>query len=342
MNIRKFNHFTNDVIVIDGLWGCGKSLLFPIIFGMNDVEKAKINYNYEWLCQMVYLGKLDSNAAKGLLQIYADVDQYHNLIGREVNIRRTDETGFNNNPGSFRYIKRILSSTEGDKIADKINQNNLALHLMSHMILLVLDPLFEAFTNRLKLIEIVRHPVYSFNNWNIFFSRFNGPRVATLSFEYNDHKIPWFAHSWMDKYITLNNSDKTINSMLKMYKWSFEKIDEINSSDINLMVLSFEDIAFNTDKILQKLSSFLNRGYSKRIEKIKKKQLLPRKTLGAGRGNKLYGFVSKNHISDDELYSDLYKNIQSQVSKKYMAEFDLLIHEYNQRFPSKIALYNDN
>ena len=75
--------------------------------------------------------------------------------------------------------------------------------------------------------------------------------------------------------------------MLKMYRWLFEKIDEINSSDRNLMVLSFEDIAFNTDKVLRKLSLFLNRRHSKRIEKIKKKQLLPRKTLGAGKGNKL-------------------------------------------------------
>ncbi len=42
MELEKTNSFCNDVVFIDGLWGTGKSLLSPIISGMDRVEKVKI------------------------------------------------------------------------------------------------------------------------------------------------------------------------------------------------------------------------------------------------------------------------------------------------------------
>ena len=41
MEVKKFSPFTNDVIFIDGLWGSGKSVLSPLIGGMQGVEKSK-------------------------------------------------------------------------------------------------------------------------------------------------------------------------------------------------------------------------------------------------------------------------------------------------------------
>lgn len=42
VDIKKFKSQTNDVIVIDGLWGTGKSLLSPIISGMDRVENTNL------------------------------------------------------------------------------------------------------------------------------------------------------------------------------------------------------------------------------------------------------------------------------------------------------------
>ena len=47
ISLRKFNPFADDIIFIDGLWGTGKSLLYPIVSGMEGVEKAKAEHVYD-------------------------------------------------------------------------------------------------------------------------------------------------------------------------------------------------------------------------------------------------------------------------------------------------------
>ena len=104
--LKKFNCFTNEVIFIDGLWGTGKSVIAPIVGAMEGVEKQKTDSIYEYLCILIHLNKIEEDAADTLLKIYADLSQYNNLIGREVNFRWNDLTGPGHNPNSLRYLAR--------------------------------------------------------------------------------------------------------------------------------------------------------------------------------------------------------------------------------------------
>ena len=49
MFLEKKLNLKNDIIFIDGLWGTGKSILGPIIGGMQKVEKFKLEHIYEYI-----------------------------------------------------------------------------------------------------------------------------------------------------------------------------------------------------------------------------------------------------------------------------------------------------
>ncbi len=333
MTFRTVDDFRNDVIVLDGLWGSGKSLLSPLISGMDRVEKIKVNYNYEYICQLNHLGKIETDAAVVLLQISAAVDQYNNLIGRDTNIRWTDDSGIANHPHAFRYLRRAFGP-EGDAVVEQINGNNLAVSLLTHMILPVATPLREAFRDRLKIIEVVRHPVYVFSHWKEYLSRFLGPREFTISYELNGEKVPWFAQDYAGEYARLSAANRAATCIMKMYQWLFHVIDNTVADNNALLILSFEEIVLNTHRTMDRLGEFLGRSHSRRLGKLLAKQKIPRSNLTAGRGLSAYGFESNPEMSDQELFLSTYGAIQNGLSSDTMASFNRCIKEYDMRFPS--------
>ena len=49
-DLKHFNSFTNDIIVVDGFWGGGKSVVTSIVGSMTGVEKKKVEHIYEYVC----------------------------------------------------------------------------------------------------------------------------------------------------------------------------------------------------------------------------------------------------------------------------------------------------
>lgn len=120
LELKHYNSFTNDVIIVDGFWGGGKSVVTSIVGSLSGVEKKKVDGIYEYICITHSVGKMSDDAAETLLKIYADHTQYNNLIGREVNLRWSDDTGLRNNPGSLAYFGRLFHRG-GDSVIDVIN-----------------------------------------------------------------------------------------------------------------------------------------------------------------------------------------------------------------------------
>jgi len=338
MRLEKFNTFTHDVVFMDGLWGTGKSVLTPIISGMKGVEKQKLDYVFEYLCVLRHLKKIDADAVQAMLQTYADVDQYHNLIGREVNLRWNDDSGVANNPSSLRYIKRIFGP-EGDPIVEKINHENLALHIMTHMMLTVAEPLLDAFGQRLKFIEVVRHPLYMVRHWHAYLSRYNGPRIFTISFNAQGHKVPWFARDWSEEYIRLSLMDRVLKSIIELYNRLFQAIDLLNQRGASLLVTSFEKVVLDTEPVLRQLEEFLGRQHHPRLKRILKKQKLPRSRITHGIGHSAYGWTAGSEADEQTEYENLAAWIRESGSECYCAAFGNLIAEYNRRWPSILSSF---
>lgn len=338
IKLRKFNNSTNDVIFIDGLWGSGKSMLAPVIGAMEGVEKYKSNPIYEYICCLSYLNKISDDACASTLQTYADMDQYYNVIGRAINLRWSDDSGFKNNPNSWRYITRLFGG-EGDHFVQKINKNNLALFIMSHNVSLTSDPLFDAYGSRLKLIHIVRHPCYIFTHWKSYLGRFDGPREFTISFDIDGEKVPWFWRDQAEIYPDLSIDERAAQSIIMLYGWLFDSLDKLQKRENNFMVCSFEDAIFQTDHVMDKLSEFLARKHSRKINEMLKKQKIPRASLNSGKGHIFYGFKESSSKDESYDYKLLTNMIAENVSAETMKKFDVIVDEYNKRFPSKLCNY---
>ena len=338
MLLEKFNTFKNDIIFIDGLWGTGKSLLGPIISGMAKVEKVKIEPVYEYISILQYLNKISPDATLWMLNTYADKSQYDNSIGREVNLRWGDDSGLANNPNSLRYIRRLFGG-EGDQKVSDINENNRALNIMSHMLMLVAEPIFKTYGKRVKIVEVVRHPLYMVSHWYSYLQRYDSPREFTVSLNHRGNKIPWFVGGWEDEFIEASAVDKVLLSIIKLYEWLDVSSQKAITKGWNILTLSFESLVMVPDDPLQRLEAFLGRKHYPHLSTVLRKQRIPRKTIAQGKGHASYGWVRGADNSELDGYSRHMDFIRSNGSSVVVSRFLTLIETYNKNFPSTLTQY---
>ena len=334
-NLTKGNCYKNEIIFIDGLWGTGKSLLSPIISGMNLVEKVRVEIFYEQIGILLSLNKITEDAAKILIQNRADNNLYDGILGREVNFRLFDDTGVFNNPNPFRYIKRQF--IKDVNIQNTFNEK-IALSLMGHMNILNLDILIESFGERLKFIEVVRHPVYMFNHWVSYLERFSDPKIFIISNFYKNSKIPWFAFDWAKEYVSLNIYDRTLKSIIYTSNLMLKIIKKNKLKNDLFLAVSFESLVFDTEKELKKLEIFLGRKYPHNIKTLLKKQRIPRKTLSSGLGKAKYSW-NEGSLDEEKDYRKKWNFIKLNCNTDLVNEFKTLINKYNRFFPSKLKSY---
>lgn len=335
LDLKHFNSFTNDIIVVDGFWGGGKSVVTSIIGSMARVEKKKVEHVYEYVCIAHSTGKMNTDAASAFLKIYADLSQYNNLIGREVNLRWSDDSGLRNNPGSLTYLKRLFHPG-GDSVADQISERNLALLIASHELISVSDLLYESYGSRLKLVEVVRHPVHLFNNVRDYTAEFERTREFTLSFEVSGVKVPWFAADWADEFVSSSITDRALLSIARMQSGMFSSIDSINAVQKPLLVLSFENTVLRPEDSIEKLEIFLNRPRTRRTNRVLRQQNLPRKQISAGKATSSFSFTSNSASSEHETYKKVFEEIEADGSLSAVDEFRSAINAYNLRWPSQL------
>jgi hypothetical protein len=336
MGLKHFNSFTNDIIVVDGFWGGGKSVVTSMVGSLSRVEKKKIEHVYEYVSLTHAAGKMDTDAAAVFLQIYADLSQYNNLIGREVNLRWADDSGFRNNPGSSKYLRRLFSQ-DGDLIPNKINSENIALLIASHKLLTTSEILYDSFKSRLKLIEVVRHPVHLFYNTRDYLSVFDRPREFDLAWDFNGVKIPVFAKSWAAEFAGASIADRALLTIARVQKAMIESIDQITLSGKPILVLSFENTVLDPQTALLQLESFLGRTRTKFTKRVLRHQALPRTQISAGKSTSSFSFNSKSSMTERQIYEQITESITKSASPYAIKEFQDAISLYNSRWPSPLA-----
>lgn len=339
MLLQKNNTYTNDIIFIDGLWGSGKSLLAPIISSMNLVEKVKIDSIYEYISLLNRLKKIDEDAAIWMMRSYVDMSQYHNVIGREVNLRWKDDSGLRFSPDKFGLLMRLFGG-EGDAKAVEIDRKNIGFCAMSHMLMLTPDLLTPSFGDRVKVIEMVRHPLYLIEHFKAYLSRFDSPREFTMSFYKSGKKIPWFALDWEYDYIHASDTERAVLCVVNLYRSIFKEISLSRNNGLAVLDISFEQIIFDPIPVLSALEKFTGRGHNKSIFSILKKQKLPRHSVGEGRGHDSYGW-SIDSSAEGDAYQRHAQTILANTSDQLLQTFRGLIRTYNNNYPSKMCEFQE-
>ena len=337
MQLEKQSTFSNDILFIDGLWGTGKSLLGPIVSGMDGVERVKVESLYEYISCLFNLGKINENGALWLLKTYADCSQYYNTIGRGVNLRWSDDTGLRNASNKRKIIKRLFGR-EGDFKMDEINHKNLAFCAMSHMLMLTPELLISAYGKRVKVIEMMRHPLYMVEHFSAYLDRFESPREFTMSFYHEGMKTPWFAKGWEAEFVQGNPIERAVLCITRLYPWLNKKIEELRAAGLPVLDVSFEEAVFDTKMMLKKLEHFTGRIHSPRLASILKKQKLPRESVAKGKGHASYGW-SKSNKSEGESYADLMMKLRENCSVGLQHDMYQLIAWYNKTYPSRLRQF---
>jgi hypothetical protein len=340
MQLRKFLPFECDVIVVDGLWGVGKTAVTSVIGAMSNVEKMKLEHVHEHVCTMHHLGKISDDAARCMLLTYADIDQYSNMIGREINFRPSDASGTKNTPGStVKYLRRMFDR-DGDHIVKQVHVENIAHHVVSHQILPVSEPLFEAFGDRLKLVHIVRHPVHLARYWNDYLRDSLRHREFTVSFDVRGEKVPWWAVDWADDFISMNTMDRALSSISYLYDSLITRFEQ-HRGETRLLVVSFEDVVMRPQLTFQRIADFLGRDLSRKTDKILAREKIPRPTITHGRAFSAHNWATNGDVTEKQVYETEMHFIKEGASAGPMKRFRETIRRYDELWPSELNAFTD-
>ena len=324
--------FTNDVIVIDGMWGTGKSILSSLVGSLERVEKKKIDHIFEYICIGRHLGLVTDDYARTIIRIYADLDQYNNLIGREVNLRLTDDSGFRNTPGSWRYVKRLLGA-EGDQIVEAINSQNLAVQLVTHHVRGIAGPLHDALGGRLFLLEVVRHPFYLINYWTRYLSDFGRSREFTLAADVGGERVPWFALQWSDEYLKSSIIDRAIQSIAHFLVPTLEAAGvPRNEAPRNELIVAFEQLVCKTGDEIGRVSSFLGRSAGSTTKSALRKQRVPRSLSDEGRASNVRSWLANPALTVTEQLNQVREWLKSEATTPNAKLMDELAENYQDCF----------
>lgn len=325
--LQKSRQFSNDVILVDGSWGTGKSAITPVISAFTGVEKKRIDPIIEYTAILNWLHKLGDDAAQTLFSNYADYFTYHNQIGREVNLRWSDDSGFRNSPGAARYLSRLFRR-DGDHIVTEIETKQPATLLVSDFAVVAVKQLSVALGSRLKFIEVVRHPLYLVNYWDHYLRDFDRSREFTLASEVEGERVPWIAADWVDEYLKASHFDRVLLLIARAQELVFTKVAESQ----NCLIVPFEQYVTETDAWLNRLSLFLGRDFHYGIRRIKKRHLLPRSNVSAGRQSNQRSWVTSDESSEASIYNNLLENVHSESTSICFELFCAAIREYESRF----------
>ena len=218
-NISKKNIFSrkkylcNDLIILDGLTGTGKTMLTPIISSLHNIQNARFENVFENICIAKKYNKITDDAFNSIISILIDIKYYDSYISREINFRPSDLSSVFQTSKWPRYLKQLFMN-DGIEVEKRIRHNKEKIFFVTHQLLSCFEPLFNILKQNIKIIETIRHPIYLIDHWTSYINMHgNNPRDFTVWINKNNLSLPWFAQGWESKYINSKNIDKVIYSI---------------------------------------------------------------------------------------------------------------------------------
>ena len=203
----------NEVIIIDGQPGCGKTLFTSIISAMPRVELLQYSAVLENICALYYLNKITRDGARAMLQIEFDLILYETMMSRNTNFRPSDLSSAFKDVKSFTYLKRLFEKGD-ENVPGKILAEQPILNFATHNLLGFSDILMSDVIQNLFFIEIVRHPLYmiiqqslNYENWS---KKINTARQFHLYISKGGESIPYYYNDFEIDFLSLNPIEKAI------------------------------------------------------------------------------------------------------------------------------------
>ena len=94
-----------ELVLVDGQPGCGKSCFTSIIAAMDRVELLNYSPELENICALKYLNKITDDASETMIRIQMDLVIYETMMSRRINFRPSDVSSAFRNVNLMTYLK---------------------------------------------------------------------------------------------------------------------------------------------------------------------------------------------------------------------------------------------
>ena len=257
INYLVYEDIAKNLLFVDGITRCGKSLFSGIIPSLKRVEHINFFALLEQVVPAISFGTLDARYARALIKIYLNELVYNVRIARNTNFRYSDQSGIFNYKKPEVYFNR-LGCEEGDKIVEELRDTNRIIPFQTHDMLVNIEHL-NLLEIDYRMIELFRHPIDTIHSWFMrgWGERFsNDPRSFTLTIEYGGKVLPWYCFGYEEDWLGLKPMERCLHMCCDLICRSIEQYKKTTKKD-RIHIISFEDFVRNPEEELWKICSFL-------------------------------------------------------------------------------------
>lgn len=240
------------VVLIDGAWGSGKSLIAPLVSSFVGHAPFRIDQTIEVLTAARSFKKISQDAYRQAVISRTVESHFNNLVGREINLRFSDDSAFQHSLGWVKSFS-LLFGPAHDRIWRLSMERGDAFVQLTHLLGLNLDLPLEVFKERIKVISVRRNPLFMFKHWENFLLDFDRSREVTPSFRHTGVRVPFFARSWADEWVSLTPTERAIVSIAR-----YQKADFANPFDSRVHYIYFDNLLKKPLDTLTDVRTFLD------------------------------------------------------------------------------------
>ena len=325
------------VVFVGGLPGCGKTMMTPIIGSLARVELQKFNEMLEHLCALRLLGRIEEDVATTMIRMLTDLDLYRMMMSREVNMRFSDLTSLFKNPGTWRYLRRLVQP--GDVAAvERIRRERPMLHITMHNALAISPPLFVALGEAVRILEVMRHPLYMIKQWRLYIERYGQDvRDFTLWFDYDGTAMPFFAKGWETRYLESTPMDRAIYAIEHLLQMGQQVLAQLpEASKAQVLLVPFERFVLEPWPYVRQMEECLGTHVTRATRRELKRQRVPRRRIADGIARaiyKQYGWEPASKTSDERAELEKRRRfVAGEASSEALSVLDRLSADYEATY----------
>lgn len=279
--------FCREIVVLNGLTGTGKTMFSPLLSSMTRMQNARFEYTFEYLCITAATGQMQIAAAAALLNLLVNWKYYDGAISRDVNFRPTDLSSVFTGSKGLKYVRQLFMR-DGSHVDKRIESENPALLLVTHQLLGAMQPAFDAFGSRVRVVEMVRHPLYLLDHWASCIDRHGkSARDFTVCLDHNGRVVPWYARGWEDRYLASPIPDRVIYAIAELMSAVFDRARR-SPADEHLQFVPFEQFVLDPDKHIRAVEELLDVKMTSASRRVLQTQRVPRPSINAGPQKSIY------------------------------------------------------
>lgn len=309
--------------ILDGISGTGKSMLSPFISALPNVTRVAIDETLEQLLVMRHRGLIQEDVLRHLWTLRMDLHTFNSQIGRETNLRFSDDTGLKFYRHKFKEYWKTLKSYDTGQVEEFIKSNNVTSSVMLHHSAHALPDLFKFCGQKLKVVEVVRHPVYLVDHWQAYYGRTSEIRSTDWDLRARVHpgfpnfNLPWWVTA--ETYHANNKYDLICSLLMDALDKFVEPLERLMSvfDSKQLLVVPFELFVAEPDPWLTRLQTLFGKEFRDRdLIRLKRSQKIPRNKVEQGIGHASYGFAkgSDSGQSSAEGFQQRFEDIVQTLS----------------------------